>query len=441
MRDMIRNAAGVDPKDEPPANERKPMSAGGSGLQSTRTLVDIEEGFWEARESLQMVFQTSMSRMCSPWSVLAHTAARTLTRIPPHIHLPPLIGGVGSLNWFGAVVARSGGGKGASAAAARLLIPETLTERNAGSGEGIVAAFHCKPDDQSPDGVHEAVMFSIDEIDTLAAMTQRSASTTMAILRSGFSGETLGFSYAAREKRHHMLAHTYRMTVTVAVQPTRAGWLLADHGGGTPQRFQFFPGTDKRVSKNRPWEAGALTQPNLREWLYPREIKLPAETEELIVSERVKSQQGDQNALDGHALFCREKFAFALAVMDGRTEMTSEDWELAGVAMAVSDWTRESTIEEIRDAARIDALERGELRGIENAAAKAAQELEEAERLRTAVRWVVTKIGEAGPEGISHRDLARKSTRHTRRLLPSALQIAAMDGFIRQGEGTIWVKL
>jgi hypothetical protein len=157
----------------------------------------------------------------------------------------------------------------------------------------------------------------------------------------------------------------------------------------------------------------------------------------------VRRQQGAVGALDGHALFCREKFAYALTVLDGRTEMNSEDWELSGVAANVSLFTRASTIDAVRDAARIEALDRGEMRGLEMAAADEVKKLEEAERVRSALRWALRKIEEAGPEGIKERDLRNSSdSKRTRHWLPAALQIGHSNGLIRQLEGTTrWVKI
>jgi hypothetical protein len=229
-------------------------------------------------------------------------------------------------------------------------------------------------------------------------MNQRSASTTLSILRSGFSGETLGFSYAAKEKRRHIGSHTYRMTMVVSIQPTRAGWLLADGGGGTPQRFMWFPGTDSRISKQRPWETGPLMLPAVTEWLYPREIKVPAEAADLILDERVKAMQGDQEALDGHALFCREKFAYALAVLDNRIEMTLEDWELSGIVSNISTYTREQMIEAVNEAATLDAVERGEIRGVELEAADIAKFQQQVKRGQRALAWALRKL-DSVPEG------------------------------------------
>lgn len=405
-------------------------------------LESLEAGFWDSRESLRIIWQTSMARLSPPWSVLAFCAARALTQVRPHVTLPPLIGGPGSLNWFAALVADSSGGKTTSAMAAEFLVPAHIEEANAGSGEGIVAMFGRPQDEGDPLPEREALMFVIDEVDTLSALSGRSASTTLPILRSAFSGSTLGFSYAAKEKRRHIGRGRYRMTLVMGVQPTRAGWLLADEGGGTPQRFMWFPAKDSRISKKRPWDAGPLQLPAAGEWLYPREIKLPPEAEELIIDEQVKRQQGEVRALDGHSLFCREKFAYALTVLDGRVEMNSEDWELSGIAAEVSNHTRCKVVDAVREAARVDALDRGEIRGVEMAAADAEKQYEQAEAVRSALRWCLGKIRDAGDEGIGNRELSQAASKRNRRYLQSALSLGASNGLVKMLEGTTtWVVL
>ena len=85
----------------------------------------------------------------------------------------------------------------------------------------ITAYIHYDPDGK-PVGLHEAVMFTAAEIDTMTALGSRSGSTTMAVLREGFSGGTLGHAYVSRDKNRHLEAGTYRMTVVLSVQPCRA---------------------------------------------------------------------------------------------------------------------------------------------------------------------------------------------------------------------------
>lgn len=436
MRNLVGNPGAVP--DIPDPGENLNTTAGAPVDSSTpkRPIEAIESGFWDSRESLQMIYTTALSKMCSPWAVLAQCAARALTQVRPHVTLPALIGGPGSLNWFAAVVARSGGGKGAAAACARLLVPAPIVVRNVGSGEGIVAAFGQPAPDGSMAEVRESVMFTADEVDTLAALNTRTASTTLAVLRSGFSGETLGFSYAAREKRRHIPAGTYRMTMVISVQPTRAGWLLADSGGGTPQRFQWFPGSDPRISRDRPWETGPLTLPAAVEWQYPREIFIPQEAGDLIINEHVKRQNDSEEALDGHALYCREKFAYALAVLDGRVTMTLEDWQLSGIAAAVSAYVREQTVEAIKEASRIDAIERGEIRGIELHSAEQARGAEEMNQVVRVVRWIVKKVDEAMPDGITIGALRKLANSRDYHRLDAALTGALSDGLVQQLDGT-----
>lgn len=430
MRELVK---GQPPEPLPPAEPPPPPDP----VKNSTPLQDIENGFWTSRESLRMVYTTALAKMCSPWAVLAQCTARALTQVRPHVTLPPLIGGPGSLNWFATVVARSGGGKGASAACARLLVPGPIAVRNVGSGEGIVAAFGRPASDGSPADIIEALMFNTDEVDTLAALNNRTASTTLTVLRSGFSGETLGFSYAAKEKRRHIPAGTYRMTMIVGVQPARAGWLLADSGGGTPQRFMWFPGSDSRVARNPPWEAGPLSLPDPGEWQYPREIAIPLEASELILDEHVKRQNDNDEALDGHALYCREKFAYALAVLDGRVEMTLEDWQLSGIAAEVSTYVRERTVTAIRDAAKSDAEDRGEVRGIEMQAAESARDAAFEDHITGQLNWALSKILDAGDEGLSNRELLRASNSKRRKALAFALQRGQESELFRLDE-TIW---
>jgi hypothetical protein len=395
----------------------------------------LENGFWDTRKSLQQIYTTALARMCSPWAVLAYSAARALTQVRPCVTLPPLIGGPGSLNWCGAVVAISGGGKGAASAAARDLVPEHVEQRNLGSGEGIVHAY------VTGDGMHESIMFNVDEIDTVTALYTRNASTLMAVVRSGFTGETLGFSYVDKAKRVHLDAHTYRMTIVMAVQPERAGGLLAGVAGGTPQRIMWFPATDRRVTFDTPWPPGPLTLPKPGEWRYPREIVLPGDAEELIKAEHVKRHQGVGDALDGHALFCREKFAYALTVLDGRIEMTDEDWELSGIAAAVSGHIRGRVAELLQDARRREAEEAGALHGVSQEAADNEKLVARGDRVHRVLRWLLVTLEKAGGR-MSNRELTQKLASRDRPVLRSALTLAVEDGLIvLLADDVTWEKL
>jgi hypothetical protein len=129
-------------------------------------------------------------------------------------------------------------------------------------------------------------------------------------------------------------------------------------------------------------------------------------------------------------------------VIDGRIEMTEEDWELSGIVAAVSAHTREQMIEAVQEASRLEAIDRGEARGIEQSAAEAAKVHEQAERKRRVLRWILNKITEAGEDGISQRDLHHAMFSRDRKFLSGALANHVANGLIRQLEGTTtWVRI
>jgi len=150
-------------------------------------------------------------------------------------------------------------------------------------------------------------------------------------------------------------------------------------------------------------------------------IMLPNEAADLILDERVKAMQGDQTALDGHALYCREKFAYALTVLDGRVQMTLEDWQLSGIAADVSTYTRETMQEALKAAAEVEAIDRGELRGVEMEAADIARTEQQIKRSQRVLRWLLHKL-DASPDGISQAELGHAITSRDRSTLQLILQ-------------------
>lgn len=398
------------------------------------SIFDAENGFWDARESLHHIYTAALSRMAPPWGVLANVTARVLTTVRPNTTLPGIVGGRGSLNWFAAVAAESGGGKGASTACGADLIKEDVDLRNLGSGEGICQQFYKPGNKTTPPIEHEAIMFEATEIDAMTSLKERSGQTTMSVLRSGFSGETLGFSY--RNNDHHIKAHEYRMTLVLSIQPGRARPLLEDAAGGTPQRFQWFPGRDRRVRAERPWWPGELTIPGWGAWQYPRELKIPQIVEDTITREREKAQAGDQHALDGHALFVREKFAYALALIDNRVDMTEEDWELSGIAAQVSACTREWVAGQLDKIADEEAERRGRMYGVQAAASGAAKDAFATRRVWDASNWILRRLDKAGPQ--TNRELSRSITKALKTWQAAGLKDLADRGLIERDPDGRW---
>ncbi len=416
----------------------------GGPVEATAPLEALEGHFWESRESLKLIYDAALSKMCAPWAVLACCVARTLTLIPPDVKLPDVIGaGGGTLNWFAAIVAKSGGGKGAANSVAGKLVQGDILIRGAGSGEGMIEAYNRKAD---PQDHITAILFSVDEIDSIASMQARAGQTTMSVIRSGFSGENLGYSYRGRASEK-VEDHSYRMTMIVSVQPERAGGLFADSSGGTPQRFQWFPGRDKRIQVDRPaWPTDTagrhriLPPVNIRNLPYGG-MSIPPEAEALILQVRADSNSGgNDNALDGHAVYCREKFAYALAIMDGRVEMNSDDWKLSGIAQDVSDWCRLRAQNTLAAAEKSMAAERGRIRGIESYEADISRSVMASDDIKRILKWAIGKL-RATDSGRMAKNELRHLAAHRDRVKVVEAMLSGVEAGLIVGDEDEWVLL
>jgi hypothetical protein len=340
------------------------------------------ESFWSSRPELERLRTFARARCVGPWSTLGAVLARVIATIPPDVVLPPTIGSEASLNLFVALVARSGFGKNTSEAAAEdFVASETfMFVATPGSGEGILKqyAYVKKPRGQEPQQVNlrNSVMFTVGEVDTFAALASRGGSTLMPELRKAWMGERLGFGWANAEKAVVVMAHRYRMTMVVGVQPGRGDALLRDADGGTPQRFIWLQTTDPGAPDDPPEEPEPM---HLPAWPTPTDeqpatadddgpklkfgprvdeykldvpadksafhvLGLPPSVVETVRREqraKLRGEVPETQALDAHATLARLKVAVGLMWMNGRTDkVTEEDWDLAGVVMGVSNATR-----------------------------------------------------------------------------------------------------
>lgn len=305
-----------------------------------------EDAFWDARTVLRHLHTFARARMVSPWAVLGVALARVVTATPNQVCIPPIIGGKASLNMFVGLVGPSGSGKGAAeAVAAEAIDVGYITSHNVGSGEGIAHGYkHREKGELVWNDDRHAVLFSVPEIDSLAAQGDRKGATLMPQLRSGWTGEQLGFGYADPTKRLIVEAHEYRLCLVAGIQPARAGCLLDDSDGGTPQRFLWLPATDPTAPNIEPEAPAPISwSPPVTSALVSIggvRIDVCRTAVTTIKDARRRRNQGDADALDGHALLCQLKVAAALGILDGRYGVTDEDWQLAEVIMRKSAATR-----------------------------------------------------------------------------------------------------
>lgn len=392
-----------------------------------------EREFWSARPVLAHLHQYARSRRAAPWAVLGGALARVVVATPPMVVLPPLVGGDASLNLFVAIVGASGAGKGASTSVAAEALPVGLINSfPVGSGEGLTHLFVKRTKDGGIEQHTYAVLSTVNEVDTLTALAGRQGATLLSVLRQAYMGEEFGFGYADPAKRLMVSAHTYRFALIVGVQPARAQALLDDTDGGTPQRFLWMPSEDPDAPDTapdspKPWHWKAPTIPAYARSDNHRPIPVCDTAMAAIDAGRLARVRGEQSALDGHALLCREKVGAALGLLDGRAEVSEEDWELAGIVMAVSDRTRADVQRVLRSASRSSNAARADAEGdravivFDKVAAGAARKVE---------RRVLAAIRAGGTQGATRATVARSLSSAQRHLLEEALAALVETGHI-----------
>lgn len=175
-------------------------------------------------------------------------------------------------------------------------------------------------------------------------------------------GEPLGQRNASKATSRHVKEHDYRLCLSVGAQYGHAGVIFSDASGGSPQRFYWWPGTDPNMPEGTGEDPDPLDTAAPK-WGYSgngvAEIKYDdPEIAKTIRTNDLARNRGEGDALDGHALLARCKLAALLAIMHQRQNVTARDWELSGMAMQVSDDTRNAMLEYDRQAARSKLRER-----------------------------------------------------------------------------------
>lgn len=393
-----------------------------------------DDEFWPARPALEHIRTFARARMCSPWAVLGVTLCRVIVTAPPFLVLPPTVGSHASLNLFVALTGQSGGGKGAaeSAAADAITLDDEVYSATVGSGEGIGHLYaHREKGEVIRD--REAVLFTVPEVDNLVALGSRQGATLMPQLRSAWSGERLGFSYADKNKALPLERHSYRMGLVLGVQPGRAQPLLDDADGGTPQRFLWLPTSDPDAPDELPPAPDPLhlTRPRQQHISSPNglvSLTICETARTTIIEARRARLRGDGDALDGHALLCRLKAAAALALLDSRHNINDIDWHLSGLIMAVSDHTRAAVVRHLASV----AAQQNQARGI-GEATRAVLVTEHVEQ--AAIRRCAASVGrrlrrETGDGWVTRGDLRRALKSNVRQHFEDAIEALLAAGQI-----------
>jgi len=392
------------------------------------------DDFWGSRDALRAIRDTARARMTAPWATLGNALAHVIAATPADIVLPATVGGKGSLNIFVGIVGPSGSGKGASGQAAEHAIDtrDRYERVNVGTGEGIISAFiKWQKDDPGWAWVRHNCLVNVAEIDTLAAVAKRQGATIMPILRSAWSGETLGFQNRDKTTAIHVPGMQYRLALVAGIQPARAEVLLGDSDGGTPQRFMWMPATDPTMQlpdgpAPEPWHWKGLDLRHADPFGHC-EMTLPGHVTRTIQEERLEVVRGQAGAIAGHDTLARVKIAAALAVLDTRLDIRDEDWELSGVIHAVSLHTREQVAQTLSEARRRHNAAAGEA---EAARAVIVDESREEAAVRRVSRTVMRRLAQ-GP--LTKREIKAAISSRDRSYVEVAMDRLAASGQVRKG--------
>lgn len=411
---------------------------------------DEQAAFWNGDPWRAHIYATARARRCSPWAVLGVVLARVITLTPPTIVLPPIVGGQASLNLFTGLVGPSGSGKGAAERVAADAIYTThITTLTTGSGEGVGHAYRKRNRNGEQETVNTAVLFSVPEIDTLSALGNRKGATLMPELRRAWSGEALGFAYADPAKRLLVEPHSYRMCLVAGIQPARADALLDDADGGTPQRFGWMPATDPDAPDVAPdcpppltWQPPSFNRGDLRGPRTHGRMEIPVcdTARTTIDAAHLARARGEGDALDGHLLLQQLKTAAALAILDGRLEVTDADWDAADVMIRVSSATRSAVARMLRE--RVQARNAATALAEADRAEIVAERTTEAAHRRVC-RHIIRKLPADGEPRPRH-ELRNSLASRDRGVFDAALDALIQAGQIGQegdGYGTRYKRL
>lgn len=308
----------------------------------------LPDEFWESRNFLRTIRQAAHSRCTSADTVLACTLARLSSMVDHRVHLDTGLGR-SPLNMFCILLGATGVGKGASMKAAEdiLRLPVSFVTSmgsqyvdgaSVGSGEGIAEAFIGEVNEKGPDGkkakvrkqIRHNAYLTADEGKAFAIQAGRKGATLVPTVCSAWSGSTLGQMNATAERTRHVPGNSYSLGIAIGFQEATVLPILDEIDTGLPQRFLWLHCLDPNIPEEPMDEpmlplGGVLTKAPEHTITFATSIK-----QELWHVRRQRSAgtleipvERSQEPL----MLC--KVAGLLAMLDGRSHVDTDDWELS----------------------------------------------------------------------------------------------------------------
>jgi hypothetical protein len=314
----------------------------------------LPDEWWSQRPVLRHIRQAAHSRRLGADGVLAVVACRVMALVDYRWRIPPIVGAPASLNLMCGLIAPSGIGKSSTNATAAELVPfpgdMNIAYRPIGSGEGI-AATYVGMEGNKADGEyqHRSAMFYCDEGSAFAKLESRVGSLFASQLRSAAHGAMIGQQNGNKATTRTVGAHEYRMVFVIGFQPTNAGPFIANDSEGTPQRLIWATPFDPEH---------VLPPGELPAWPGQLPIKPSTPSGDCFVSftEYIRNDvdwsdyarkigEPTSSALDSHRDLERLRLAVVLAILDGRDNVTDEDYDMATEWSSASAALRDYTLQ------------------------------------------------------------------------------------------------
>lgn len=346
----------------------------------------LPDTFWHTTPTLRQIRQMAHARRTSPDAVLHAVLARVAAMADPTVRVNNRIHLPATLCWYCGLYGPSGAGKGQAERTAKELAPFPdidYAHIDLSTGQGLIAAYlEMEPDPDDDNGKKIPVQkrtrgYALaTEGSVLDALAQMSAAATLnGVLCKAWMSERQGTSNAEVERRRVLPEDAYTLSMSLGVQEEPAAKLLEMGSIGLPQRLAWAhailgPDTPRerpattgpiRVAKDGSNIAVTSWVASLTNTTIPVPEHVTQEVDELTLV--IGSGRGGQAPLDTHEPLWRVKCAALLALLHGRTAVTTEDWNLATVMWQTSRRVRDSVQEAARrrvqaemDARRAEAV-------------------------------------------------------------------------------------
>lgn len=314
---------------------------------------DKEAEFWASTPTLQRVARVAEISSANPWAVLGNALSRAAVTTSCNVRADRRFTGGkkgGNLNLFIAPCGPAGAGKGEAFKAAEAVFhwPE-VKEINIGSGEALLMNLKKTQAEYAEDGGTfyqggTGLLIRTGEVGELGAKGNRQGSTLWEYLKQAYSGEALRNSTIAGKSDADIEDNSYRVAVSIDVQPLKADILLEQSDGGLPQRFAWFDAKPSKVVRAADRTEEMLTELDdapvfsnpfgavVEEPVFVLFPEIAFRDYDADKEARLARDESEDND-DAHAFYTRIKVAALLAILHGKKEVSEKLWEHSGYVM------------------------------------------------------------------------------------------------------------